>query len=112
MSHDQILNALGDSTRRAILRMIGMKARSVGEIAHQLPVSQPAVSQHLRILKEAGLVHVERAGRRRIYHIESKGFEPLHRYVASFWDAPLIAFQESFSTADSRQASTHGGPND
>lgn len=95
MSHHEVLDALGDGTRRTILGMIRERARSVGEIAEALPVSQPAVSQHLRVLREAGLVEVEALGRRRIYRVSAGGFEPLRAYVSSMWDETLDAFRTS-----------------
>ncbi len=96
MSNDVVLDALGDPTRRTLLGMIRDNARSVGELAAALPVSQPAVSQHLRILREAGLVQSVPEGRRRIYHVRVEGFEPLRLYLASFWGQALGAFQASF----------------
>lgn len=96
MRHDGILDALGDGTRRRIIGVIREAPHGVGEIADRLPVSQPAVSQHLRVLREAGLVRVEKRGRRRIYHLRAEGFEPLRQFVSSFWDDALGAFRTSF----------------
>lgn len=98
MTHETILDALGDGTRRRIFGMIGDRPHGVSEIAAVLPVSQPAVSQHLRVLREARLVRVERVGRRRIYHLNASGLEPLRDYVSSFWDRALDAFGSSFAT--------------
>jgi DNA-binding transcriptional ArsR family regulator len=96
VSHDTIFDALGDPTRRRIFGMIRQEPTGVGTIAGRLPVTQPAVSQHLRVLREAGLVSVEKRGRRRIYHVRPEGFEPLRAYVAAFWDGALEAFGSSF----------------
>lgn len=96
MIPDDILDALGDGTRRAILAMIRERQRSVGEIADALPVSQPAVSQHLRVLREAGLVEALKEGRRRIYRLRPEGFVPLREYVSSFWNPALESFRASF----------------
>lgn len=103
MKHDEILDVLGDGTRRVILTMIRDKDRSVGELAAALPVSQPAVSQHLRVLLDAGLVDVRKDGRRRIYRMRLEGLEPLRRYVSSFWEQALDAFRASFETVDEEE---------
>ncbi len=103
MIHNEILDALGDATRRTILSMVRDRSRSVGEIADALPVSQPAVSQHLAVLRDAGLVHAEKLGRKRIYHVDKEGLEPLRDYVSSFWDEALDAFQDSFQTPANRR---------
>ncbi len=96
MIHDEILDALGDGTRRTILGMIRDGERSVGELASALPVSQPAVSQHLKVLREAGLVDARKDGRRRVYGLRTEGFAPLRDYVSSFWGQALDAFRASF----------------
>jgi DNA-binding transcriptional ArsR family regulator len=98
LRHGPILDALSDPTRRRILELIQARARSVGEVARMLPVSQPAVSQHLRVLREAGLVRADKRGRSRIYHLHAEGLEPLRQYVASFWEGALDAYRASFET--------------
>jgi len=90
------LTALADPTRRRIVDHIRVRPRAVGELAELLPVSQPAVSQHLRVLREAGLVRVEPDGTRRIHHLRREGLEPLRAWVESFWDGALEAFRQSF----------------
>lgn len=95
-THHELLDALADRTRRDVFGLLGQRSLCVGELADRLPVSQPAVSQHLRVLLDAGLVRVEKRGRRRIYHVRAQGLEPLRRYVESFWDEALGAFQASF----------------
>lgn len=98
MEPDTLFDALGDGTRRRILELVRLGPISVGEIAHRFPVSQPAVSQHLKVLLEAGLVGVMKVGRRRIYSLRPEGFEPLRRYASVFWDGALGAFESSFNT--------------
>ena len=89
------MEALGDRTRRAIFEQLRSGPRAVGEIADELPVSRPAVSQHLRVLKDAGLVSDERAGTRRLYRVEPDGIEELRDYLDEFWDRALAAFKEA-----------------
>jgi DNA-binding transcriptional ArsR family regulator/uncharacterized protein YndB with AHSA1/START domain len=86
------MEALGDGTRRAILERLRTGARSVNDLAEGLPVTRPAVSQHLAVLRRAGLVGVRRQGTRRIYSLQPAGFEPLRRYVESMWDRALAGF--------------------
>src|ERR1700761_7498960 len=77
--------ALGDPTRREILRLLSAGARPVGEIAAELPISRPAVSRHLRLLKDAGLVSEEAIGTRRIYRLRLEGLETVRAYLESVW---------------------------
>jgi DNA-binding transcriptional ArsR family regulator len=77
--------ALGDPTRRAILRLLGDGERSVQQLADDLPISRPAVSRHLRLLKEAGLVEQEVVGTRRIYRLQDEGVEAVQRYLEAVW---------------------------
>lgn len=77
--------ALGDPQRRTILVLLGDRPRSVGELADELPVSRPAVSWHLRLLREAGLVEEERIGTRRIYSLREEGPEAVRRYLERVW---------------------------
>jgi DNA-binding transcriptional ArsR family regulator len=88
------MDALGDPTRRAIFEQLRSGPRSVGEIAAELPVSRPAVSQHLRVLKEAGLVTERRNGTRRLYRLDPGGLGELRRYVEEHWTQALAAFKE------------------
>jgi len=87
--------ALADTTRRAIFERLGQGERSVGELAHGLPVSRPAVSQHLRVLKDAGLVSERRDGTRRIYRVEPAGVAELRAYLDRFWSDALAAYKEA-----------------
>ena len=88
------LDALGDPTRRAILERLRGGPLAVAEIARDLPVSRPAVSQHLRLLKEAGLVSERRSGTRRLYRLDLNGLAELRAYVDGFWEEALAAFRE------------------
>lgn len=85
---------MGDPTRRAVLELVRDRERPVGEIARRLPVSRPAVSQHLRVLKEAGLVRDRRDGNRRLYGVDARGLAELRSYLERYWDAALAAFAE------------------
>lgn len=89
-----MLDALGDWTRRQILESLRSGPRSVGEIAAALPVSRPAVSQHLRVLKEAGLVSDRKDGTRRLYRVEPGGLAQIRDYFDSFWGEALDRFAE------------------
>ena len=93
MAYDSALAALSDPTRRRVFERLKHGGRAVGEIAKGLPVSRPAVSQHLKVLKEAGLVREERDGTRRIYEIDPKGLGQLRRWLDQFWDTALDAFR-------------------
>jgi DNA-binding transcriptional ArsR family regulator len=89
------ISALADSTRRAIFEALAERPRAVGELARGLPVSRPAVSQHLRVLKEAGLVVDRRAGNRRIYQLDPSGLEAIRAYLDGFWNRALLAFKDA-----------------
>ena len=90
---ERALDALGDSTRRAVLKRLRGGGRSVGEIAEGMAVSRPAVSQHLKILKAARLVTVSAVGTRRVYAVDTRGIELLRKWLEGFWDEALIAFK-------------------
>jgi DNA-binding transcriptional ArsR family regulator len=85
--------ALADPTRRAIFERLARGPMAVGELAHELPVSRPAVSQHLKVLKEAGLVIDRQAGTRRIYQLDPGGVGALRAYLDRFWSQSLAAFK-------------------
>jgi DNA-binding transcriptional ArsR family regulator len=87
------LAALGDPTRQAIVELLSGGPRAVGEIARDLPVSRPAVSQHLRVLKEAGLVTDRQQGTRRLYQLDPTGAAAVHAYLDRLWDSALAAFK-------------------
>ena len=88
------LDALGDGTRRAILARLLDGPTPVGELARDLPVSRPAISQHLRILKDAHLVVDRPAGSRRLYQLNPEGFDSLRQYFDQFWTQALMAFRK------------------
>ena len=88
----RVFTALHDPTRRAVLERLRSGPKPVGEIARGLPVSRPAVSQHLKVLKEAGLVDDRSEGTRRIYHIDPKGLGAMRAWLDQFWEAALAAF--------------------
>jgi len=90
-----VMAALADPTRRTVFERLREGPRSVGEVARGLPVSRPAVSQHLRVLKEAGLVSERRAGTRRVYSANSDGLAELREYVESLWHDALAAYKEA-----------------
>ena len=89
MSTDAVLRALAEPRRRAILQLVRDEPRSVGEIVAQFDISQQAVSQHLQVLKEAGLVAVRKDGQRRLYLVRPEGLEALERFLAELWPAGL-----------------------
>jgi DNA-binding transcriptional ArsR family regulator len=92
------LEALGDPTRRAVFERLRKGPLAVSEIARGLPVSRPAVSQHLRVLKGAGLVSDRQEGARRLYRIEPDGLSELRAYFDRFWDQVLHSFKEHAET--------------
>lgn len=96
-TYNTILDALADRTRRAILDELRTAPRSVGELAARLPVSQPAVSQHLRVLREAELVASVADGTRRIYRLSPVGLRTLRAYAESLWGDVLGAFVDPVS---------------
>ncbi|HEV3172641.1 MAG TPA: metalloregulator ArsR/SmtB family transcription factor [Actinocrinis sp.] len=88
------LGALGDPTRRAIIACLVERPRAVGELADELPVSRPAVSQHLKVLKGAGLVTERAAGTRRIYRLNPAGVAALRDQLETFWNRALAGYQD------------------
>ena len=88
-------DALGDRTRREIFERLSAGPRAVGELARELPVSRPAVSQHLKVLKAAGLVNDRADGNRRVYQIDSTGVSELRAYLEHFWDQSLASFKQA-----------------
>ncbi|MFF5991848.1 ArsR/SmtB family transcription factor [Prauserella flavalba] len=92
VSASAVLDALGDANRRAILELLTGGAMAVGVLADRLPISRPAVSQHLRVLKEAGLVTESSAGTRRLYRIDPAGLAVVREYLDGFWKSTLDNF--------------------
>jgi len=93
MDYGSALAALADPTRRRVFERLKKGPRAVSEVARGLPVSRPAVSQHLKALKEAGLVADRPEGTRRVYFIDPQGLGELRRWLDQFWDDALAAFQ-------------------
>ncbi len=89
------MGALGDPTRRAIFELLADGPRPVGEIARELPVTRPAVSQHLKVLKEAGLVIDRQLGTKRLYQLDPAGIGALRAYFDRFWTRALMAFKDA-----------------
>jgi DNA-binding transcriptional ArsR family regulator len=88
-------NALGDPSRRAIVECLAERPRAVGELAGELPISRPAVSQHLKVLKDAGLVAERVAGTRRIYRLNPAGVAALRDQLDTYWNRALAGFQDT-----------------
>jgi DNA-binding transcriptional ArsR family regulator len=93
-----MMTALGDPTRQAILDRLSDGPRAVGELASDLPISRPAVSQHLKVLKDVGLVQDRRDGTRRLYQVDPAGLAVLRTYLDQFWERSLAAFREATET--------------
>jgi DNA-binding transcriptional ArsR family regulator len=93
MTYAGAIAALADPTRRAVFERLRDGPRPVGELARGLPVSRPAVSQHLRVLKEAGLVTERKDGTRRLYRVDPNGIAALRAYFEEFWTDALAAFK-------------------
>ena len=93
MTYDSAIAALADPTRRLVFEKLRGGPKSVGVIAAKLPVSRPAVSQHLKVLREAGLVDARPEGTRHVYFIDPKGLGALRAWLDQFWDEALTAFQ-------------------
>src|SRR5919202_6507902 len=93
MAYAQALQALGDPTRRTVLEELRGGPRGVGGSPARLPVSRPAVSQHLRVLKEAGLVTERQDGTRRLYRVDPDGLAALREYLEGFWEEALASFK-------------------
>ena len=93
MAYERILQCLSDTTRRRVFEKLRSGPKAVGAIAQGLPVSRPAVSQHLKVLKDAGLVNDRPEGARRVYYIDPDGLGALRQWLDQFWDQALAAFQ-------------------
>ena len=87
------MDAMGDATRRAILEQLLAGPKAVGELAREFPISRPAISQHLRVLKNARLVVDRAEGTRRVYQVNPEGIEALRRFFDQFWTDALAAFK-------------------
>jgi DNA-binding transcriptional ArsR family regulator len=103
MAYALAIQALGDPTRRSIFERLRAGPRAVGELARELPVSRPAVSQHLRVLKEAGLVTEQRNGTRRIYGVDAASVAELRDYFDGFWSDALESFKRAVEQDEGRK---------
>src|SRR5436853_7843984 len=103
MAYGDVLAALADPTRRRVFEVLRSGPRAVGAIARGMPVSRPAVSQHLRALKEAGLVADRAEGTRRVYFIDPHGLGALRKWLDQFWDEALAAFQAEVERASDKK---------
>lgn len=103
MAYYTALSALADPTRRQVFEQLRSGPRAVGEIASDMPVSRPAVSQHLKVLKLAGLVGDRAQGTRRVYYIDPSGLGALRKWLDQFWDQALGAFQAEIEKANVSQ---------
>ena len=104
MAYGESLAALADPTRRSVFERLAERPRSVGEMAAELPVSRPAVSQHLKVLKEAGLVAERRNGTRRYYSVRPDGLAELRRYVEGFWEEALSSFKAAAERGEDNES--------
>jgi DNA-binding transcriptional ArsR family regulator len=104
MAYGDKLAALADPTRRRVFERLRSGPKAVGVIARGLPVSRPAVSQHLKALKEAGLVADRPEGTRRVYFIDPQGLGALRKWLDQFWDNALAAFQAEAERANSKES--------
>ena len=103
MAYATALSALADPTRRQVFERLRSGPQPVGAIARGMPVSRPAVSQHLKVLKEAGLVSDRPEGTRRVYYIDPHGLGALRGWLDQFWDQALAAFQAEVEIATSQE---------
>jgi DNA-binding transcriptional ArsR family regulator len=102
-AYGSALQALGDPTRLAVFERIVARPRAVGELAAELPVTRPAVSQHLRVLKDAGLVIDRADGARRIYQLNPAGVEAIRDWLDGFWNEALAAFKRAAEAGEDRE---------
>ncbi len=105
---DEAWSALGDPTRRAIVERLAKRPRAVGELADELPISRPAVSQHLRVLKDAGLVAERADGTRRIYRLNPAGVAALRDQLDTFWNRALAGYQEVLERTEEQHPDQSG----
>jgi DNA-binding transcriptional ArsR family regulator len=108
---DQGWEALADSTRRAIVERLAQRPRAVGELAADLPVSRPAVSQHLKVLKDAGLVTERADGTRRIYRLNEAGVSALRDQLDAFWNRALTGYQDVVGESTKEKSNDAGSGN-
>ena len=107
MAYQDALDALADPTRRTIFERLRRGPSPVGRLAEGLPVSRPAVSQHLKVLKRAGLVTARKRGTRRVYSVEVEGLGELRRYLDTFWTDVLAAFEAASNEDEQSKEAEH-----
>lgn len=110
MPYGDTLDALADANRRIILEVLSQGERPVGRIADLLPISRPAVSQHLQVLKRAGLVRERRQGTRNLYRVDPAGLAPLRAYLDRFWGDALDAYRKAAQKAAQPSADEKRNP--
>ena len=103
VANSKAFGTLGDPTRRAIFEQLGERPSAVVDLAARLPVSRPAVSQHLKVLKDAGLVRDVQVGTRRIYSLDPDGVAGLHDYLDRFWNTALHSFKARVERQDQQE---------
>ena len=107
---DDAWSALGDPSRRAIIECLAERPRAVGELAGALPISRPAVSQHLRVLKDAGLVTERVAGTRRIYRLDPAGVAAMRDQLDTYWNRALAGYQDAVALPGDTEEGHVDGP--
>lgn len=105
---DAALRALAEPNRRRILRLVQDEERSAGDIASRFELTRPAVSQHLTVLKSAGLLEERRAGTRRLYSVRPQGFQEVRAFLDEFWDARLERLKREAERAERRRVDGRG----
>jgi DNA-binding transcriptional ArsR family regulator len=110
MAYGKALQCLSDPTRRQVFEKLRSGPQPVGVLAHGLPVSRPAVSQHLKALKAAGLVNDRSEGTRRVYYIDPQGLGELRRWLDRFWDEALTSFKDQVASASATPTGTATQP--
>jgi len=103
MANASGLEALGDPTRRSIFEHLAEHPSAVGDLAALLPVSRPAVSQHLRVLRDAGLVTADREGNRRVYRVDPEGLAEVRDYIDRFWSTALSSYKRALDGAKPKE---------
>ncbi len=109
-TYGSVLDALGDRTRRQIIQCLKESPAAVGELAAQLPVSRPAISQHLRALRDAGLETFETSGTRNIYRVDRAGLEALRTWLDGFWGTVLESFAAQAHDVARNSSALRGEP--
>jgi DNA-binding transcriptional ArsR family regulator len=102
MGYEATLEILADPTRRAIVDQLRAGPRPVGQLAANLPVSRPAVSKHLRLMKEAGVVRMTEQGTRNLYELDLRTLDEVRRFLDSFWEASLASFKNAAESSTNK----------